>query len=331
MNDVFTPSAFKNLELTEAINRSPYVPRRIQSMNLFQTRSVYRETVAIEYKSGRLSIIQTQPRGSRTGLRITSPKRKVRTFSIPHLPQFATITPDDLPNVRAYGTVDGRIAVNTLISERLMDMRTNLEATIEYHMMGAIKGKILDADSSTIYDLYNEFGITETEIEVDFGASVIQDIASTIHRTVAKKLGNDPYSGLHVFCGDVFFDKLKQLDELKEAYNRPREGAYLRENYTYDSFEYAGIIWENYRGEVGSLTFCEAHEARVVPMGVPQLFLRRNGPADTMDAVGQKGKPFVVTREFMPHGQGVELKGQANPLIICAKPDALIKLVETGY
>lgn len=332
MQDVFTPNAFKQHDLTMAINKLPYKPGRIGSLGLFSSDSVFTTHVDIEFKGGKLSLVQTQPRGSRTGVKITDTKRKLRTFKIPHLPQFATITPDDVPNIRPFGTNEGRMQWNSVIASRLNSMRYNLDVTVEYHMIGAIKGVILDADGSTIYDLYSEFGISEEEIPLVMdGSETIRGQIPQLERYVQDRLGAATYTKLHAFCGDKFFDVLVELDELKAAYERPQEGAFLRNTYTRSAFEYGGIIWENYRGQIGSVEFCAENEARIVPMGVPNLFIRRNGPADTVSAVGRPGQEYVVTREFLPHDSGVELKAQANPLIICTDPSVLVKLTMDSY
>jgi hypothetical protein len=93
------------------------------------------------------------------------------------------------------------------------------------------------------------------------------------------------------------------------------------------SFEAFGITWEWYSGtsacNLGSI-------GRVVPEGVRGLFITRNAPANTSAAVGTLGRPYYVTSEPMDHDQGIELKGQANPLSICTRPAAVIDVTISG-
>lgn len=331
MNDVFTPDAFKVLELTESINLMPYVPGAIQAMNLFQTRSVFNTMVAIEYKGGKLSLIQTQERGLTNGARITLPKGKVIPFKIPHIPQMGTVTPDDLPDMRAFGTKEGKVAFSTVVADILEDMRQNLETTIEYHMSGALKGIIKDADGTEIFDLFDIFGITEEEVDINMGSDDLRAKCALITRTVQDFLGADSYREIRVLCGDTLYDHLISSQEVKDSpvYKTQGNGPKTSDPFVRESFYYGGITWVNYRGTVGSTSFIGLTEGRVVPMGVPKLFIRRNGPADTVDAVGRMGKPFVVTREFLPHDTGVELRAQGNPLILCTRPSVLIKINDT--
>lgn len=322
-------TGFKNHELTAAITLSPYLPGRIGRMGLFQEEGVARTHVDIEYAQEILSLIQTQERGSRKGALVPDGKRTMYSFRIPHLPQEAVIRPDDLPDVRAFGTKDGYVSMKQVVKNKLKAMRQNFEATFEFHRMGAINGVIMNPDGTEIHNLFDIYDITQKEMAVDFSgtdSNAIKKIATEIVPYLQDKLGSTPYGSIVVLCGDEFFRNLILLEEVKDAYNRPKDGQFLRDNQMRDGFEYAGIWWENYRGKVGSVEFLASDEARVIPTGVPGLFIRRNGPDDTMDGVGQLGRSIVVTQERMPHGGGIELRGQANPLFLCTRPSALIKL-----
>ena len=50
-------------------------------------------------------------------------------------------------------------ALANLLALKLQNMRNKHAITLEYLRMGALKGVILDADGSTLYNLYTEFGI----------------------------------------------------------------------------------------------------------------------------------------------------------------------------
>lgn len=329
---MFQVSDYKNRELTLALNKAPYKPTFLSKMGLFRAKPTYRTSVFIEERHGKLSLVETAERGSRQGQQNTAPKRSGKHFEIPHLPHYAIIRPDDLPDVRRFNTIDGKRMVNEVVREFLADMRQDIEVTLEYHRMGAIHGHVKDADGSTIYNLFTEFGVVEKSININFTTpDAVKLKVAEARRHIEDSLGADSsmITGLVVFCGDTFYDTLIDLAEVKDAYDRPKEGLFLREDHTRGAFEFAGVTWMNYRGSVGTVDFIAATEARMIPTGVPNLFIQRNGPGDTMESVGRLGKEYFVTKEVLPHDGGVELRGQANPLILCTRPAALVKFTGT--
>jgi len=320
--------AYKVNTLTAAIETAPYIPGRLGSMGLFESRGVARTHVDLEYMENKLHLLTTSERGARQAQVVTGPKRKILTFRIPHIAEQSVIRSDDLPDVRAFGTDNGSVSVQALVADLLRDHRQNIEATWEFYRMGAVNGKLVEPDGTTIYDFFTEFGISEPEISIDLTSTsdTVKLGAAELTRHIQNRLGTKPYSRIHILCGDDFFDALITKEEVKRAYDRPRSGAFLRENQVRDAFEYAGVIWENYRGSVGTVDFLPAASARAVPVGVPGLFIQRNGPDDTMAGVGGMGKPITVTREALPHDSGVEFKSQSNPLFLCTLPSTLVKI-----
>jgi hypothetical protein len=92
------------------------------------------------------------------------------------------------------------------------------------------------------------------------------------------------------------------------------------------SFEYAGILFEEYRGRVGSVDFTDASKAYFFPVGVPGLFRQYNAPADFVETANTIGLPRyakqAVDQQF---ARWVMLHVQSNPLPICTRPRVLIK------
>ena len=51
--------------------------------------------------------------------------------------------------------------VQAVVNQRMSEMATKMDATLEHLRIGATKGQILDADGlAVIYDLFTEFGVT---------------------------------------------------------------------------------------------------------------------------------------------------------------------------
>jgi Phage major capsid protein E len=98
-------------------------------------------------------------------------------------------------------------------------------------------------------------------------------------RKIEDELGAQPYEHIHAICGADFFDGLITHSEVAKAYDRYLDGAFLRQGQARGSFEYAGILFEEYRGRVGTVDFTDASKAHFFPVGVPRLFRQRNAPA----------------------------------------------------
>ena len=71
--------------------------------------------------------------------------------------------------MRAFGSESMLEGVQAVVNQRMSEMATKMDATLEHLRVGAIKGQILDADgTAVIYDLFTEFGVTaHTEIDFD--------------------------------------------------------------------------------------------------------------------------------------------------------------------
>ena len=57
-----------------------------------------------------------------------------------------------------------------------------------------------------------------------------------------------------------------------------------------------------------------------------ELLITRFGPADYMETVNTMGLPYYASQVPMDHHKGVNLEAQSNPLNLCTRPRAIIKL-----
>lgn len=342
MLDVFKSDAFSLTRLTEAVLKAPYKAGRIGSLGLFRERGIATTTILIEEKGGRLSLIPTTPRGAPSDTIGDIPKRKARAFAVPHLQRESTILADEVQNVRAFGSEDSAVAIQAIVNERLMDLRAMHEVTLEHFRVGAIKGEILDADGSTLFDLFTEFGVTQqtATLNVASGADVRNDIVAAM-RLSEQALGAAPITGFRAFCGDHFFDAFIASDGVKVSLQY-QESALLRTDVR-AGFEYGGVTWENYRGRLGSALadpddetkdvdgstvtpFFADGEAYLVPIG-PPIFSTYFAPADFNETVNTVGLPIYAKQAPDPEfGRYTKLHTQSNPLCLCLRPRAVIKL-----
>lgn len=333
MNDIFTPDMFSTTALTAAINQQPFLPGRIGEMKLFQEAGVPTTSVVVEKNQGALSLIATVPRGG-PGATGKEDKRSGYSILIPHLKQAGALYADSVQGVRAFGQPNQLKTVEAARDEQLERMARNLDFTLEYHRLGAIQGRVYDSDGATVLlNCFTAFGEAEPA-EVDFdldnaspASGVVRKACAGIVRAIATALGAQPFTGVWAPCGDTFWDQLIAHAEVRQTYLNQAEANQLRTGTAFETLNYGGITFENYRG-YGSVAI-GATKCRFVPLGVPDLFITRFGPADYMSTVNTIGLPRYSSAEPMKHGRGLDLEAQSNPINICTRPSVLQRAKNT--
>lgn len=332
----FSGDAFSVVTLTKAVNEIKPVPSRIAELGLFETQSVPTTTIAIERKGDTLVLVPPTPRGG-PGVTLDHAKRDILDLIIPHFEINDTVYADEVQNVRAFGSSTAMESVINKVVEKMAVAANSMAATEEFARMGAVKGVVTYADGSET-NLFTEFGVVAEPV-IDFALtapspaeSALRRKCAGVKRRVMDILGGVSMRGLHAFCGDDFFDDLLSHPEVRETYKGWSEARILRESYvgddrgtgSYGLFEFGGIVWENYRGAVGSTAFIESDGCHLFPVGVPGLFCTAYGPADFEETVNTMGQPIYAKQWPMPNGKGIHLAVQKNALSYCTRPKVLM-------
>lgn len=330
--DVFAPDLFTTTALTAAINDIEYQPGLIRDLGLFSVDGVSALTVIIERDKDLLNLVGVSERGT-IGEVNKKPKRDALSFIIPHLQENGAVMADEVQGVRAFGTVDQLQTVEEERDKQLARMARNLDFTQEYHRLGAVQGKVLDSDGTTVLlDLFEAFDLEEpTAIDFDLDAASPADgeVMAKCHDVLFEMeaaLDGVPYDSVHALVDNGFFTALTTHPEIRETY-KYQQGIANREGRTNVPFEYGDIVWHRYRGK-GPCAI-PANSARFFPVGVPDLFITRYGPADYVETVNTKGLPRYAKAEPMKMGKGVELEAQSNALHLCTRPKVLLKATKT--
>ncbi|QDH18923.1 major capsid protein [Wolbachia endosymbiont of Carposina sasakii] len=170
MQNPFTNTAFSMTALTNALNILPINYGRVENLNLFPSKSVRFRHITIEEQNGVLSLLPTQLPGAPATVGKRG-KRKVRTFTIPHIPHDDVVLPEEVQGIRAFGSESELKALADVITDHLQLMRNKHAITLEHLRMGALKGIILDADGSELLNLYNEFEIAPKVVNFALGTA----------------------------------------------------------------------------------------------------------------------------------------------------------------
>jgi hypothetical protein len=258
-------------------------------------------------------------------------KRDVIPFSVLHLQTRATVYADEVQNARAFGSESELETIQNIVNKRLAKMRARIDSTLLFHRFGALTGKIYDADGTTLLlDLFSRFGITQETQSFALATATtnIQQKIRDAKRKVEDILSGSSFiTGWDAICGRGFYDALVSHVKVEEAYNRWNDGAFLR-SANLGGFEFGEVTWTPYYGKVGSTLFIDPDVAYLVPRGIPDFFISRFAPADYIETVNTLGLPYYAKQERIPFDKGVQLEAQTNPLNICTKPRAILKLTK---
>lgn len=326
---IFEDEAFSVTSLIATLNDDHPIPGQISNAGLFVESGTTTVTVQIEKDGNSLQLVPAAPRGA-PGLVVNGSKRQLIPFNCVHLPQTFSILADEVQGIRAFGSRTELQAVQDVVNARYTPVRNQLAATHEFQRVGAIKGLIVDADGvSVLNNLFTAFGLSQQSQAIGFNvdpqASTIDaDIVTALDKQ-EDALGTASSTGAIAWCGKGFWAKLIADGRAREAYLNHEAAAALRGDRR-RQFEYGGVLWIRYTGKIGGTAFIADNEAYLVPEGVPELFRTIFAPANYMETVNTLGVPYYGKLERMPFDKGVIGEAQSNPLHICTKPTAVIKL-----
>lgn len=327
-----TPNLFTAAELTDAINKLPVKPLRFRPY--FKQTSVRTTSVPLDLNQKHIVLVADQPRGTTPdAIAGRGTTRTAKVFGTAHLPQKDLVRPEDIQDVRAFGTAEP-ITAETVINDKLQTLKDNIEMTREYHRLGAVKGVVLDADgSTTLLDLFSAFGATKQTQAVTIPvADDVQENPVLAAITAAKRkleagMGGNPYQRLECVLGSDAYDMLTGNKWVREFYERwaAYKDTSFGNNDMRRGFTYGGVTFFEASEVVGGLTLVAAAKGHLFPVG-PGVFEQFNAPADWMSTANTYGLEYYGRMDPIEADRGYTLEAQSNPLTICTFPEALVEL-----
>lgn len=328
--DIFEGDAFSVVALTKAINLVPNMYGRIGDMNLFRAEGVDTTSVGIEKENGVLNIIPMGVRGGPSAQN-TRGKRSLIRVGIPHVSLEDTITAESLAGVRGMSD-EGRFAtVQARVNKVLMEMKRKHDITREWYRAGALRGKIMDSDGSTVVNIFSLMGVVEKEVDFKLGTDTtnIHSKITEVKDHIEDNLLGDTMTGIGALCSRTWFDKFIQHKAVKEAYAH-QVGVNPNRDDLSDGFDFKGINFRVYRGNApdekgNSRKFIADGDVRFFPLGTTDTFVEYNAPGDMIDTVNLPGLPFYSALEVRRFKKGVDLYTETNPLFFVRRPGVLVR------
>jgi hypothetical protein len=341
--DIFNNNTFSMTSITEALNNVPFQPTRLGEMNIFMPKPVRTTSVSVEEKNGALSLISTTPRGAPLDEKARE-KRKIRDFRTVRIAKHDRLTADEIQGIRAFGSESELMQVVDEVNLRMngpSGLMRDVELTWENMRLGAVQGIVVDADGTTVINnWFTEFGINQaTEINFDLAASspasgAVRKVCQQVIRQMMKAASGAWIPGrtyVHCLCGDAFWDDLTAHAEVRQTYLNTQQAAELRGGNAYQSFQYGGITFENYRGtDDGSTVAIHTDKAKFFPVN-SNAFQVAYSPAETFDYVNTPGQPvYGMVLPDDKRNAFVDLEVYSYPLFMCTRPAMLQRAKRTA-
>lgn len=328
---------FSIAEISDSINNIPNTYGRVGQLGLFPVKGVTTRQIAVEERNGSLALIPTERAGNPGGgsgpgyVNGRNP-RKVRTFRVPLLSLDDFCGPEEVQGIRAFGG-DGQEQLATLLNDKLADARAKHDITLEHLRMGALKGVILDADGSTLYDLYDEFDITAKTVDFVLGTATtnVRQKTYEVARHIEDNLLGEISNGIHALVSPEFFDKLIDHAKVKETWQNWQEAAERLGGDVRKGFKFGAITFEEYRAvstdSAGdAIRFIAANEGHAFPTGTANTFRTYVAPADFNETVGKLGQLYYAKTQEAKFARGWDIHTQSNPLPLTLRPSVLVKV-----
>ncbi|CDZ43091.1 Phage protein GP20 [Neorhizobium galegae bv. officinalis] len=333
--DIFSQNAWGLIEVQEeVIDRVDFKPQLLGSLGLFAPIYSRSRTIAIVDRNGTLTLIPTSPTGAPPEELI--PKgAKVRTMEAVRLAKGSTIYAIELAGIAALPMDEQTVEVADEVASRTAQITDDLELTWEHMRFGAIQGKVLDADGTTVLvDWFSFWGIAEpTEINfaLNVDATDVRKKCRDLKRQM-QKAGKGiwtPNTKVGALVGDTFFDMLVNHPQIKETKIGTERAPTLENIEGYSSIEIEGIVFINYRGTDDDSTIAVGTEkARFFPIGARNAFQVGWAPASEfkpyLNKRGQE-KVGLLLSDTSGRDEWDRVEIYSYPLYIATRPEMLLR------
>lgn len=335
VTDIFSQNGWGVIEFHEDIvEKVDFKPQLLGSLGLFEPIYSRSTTIAIADRDRTLTLIPTSEKGAPPEELIPKGAR-LRSFEAVRLAKGSTVYAIELAGVTALPFDQQTRDIADEVTDRTGQIKDDIELTWEHMRFGAIQGKVLDADGTTVlHNWYTEWGIPEPN-EINFALDIdetdvrkkIRDLKREMQRK-AKGVWT-PSTKVGALVGDTFYDMLVSHPQyLETRLNTPRS-AEVENIEGYSVVTYEGVTFINYRGTDDDSTIAIGSEkARFFPIGARGAFKVGWAPASEF-------KPYLNRRGQEYYGLLLEDKSGRDewdrveiysyPLFIATRPEMLLR------
>lgn len=335
VTDIFQQNAWGVIEFhEEVVEKVDHKPQMLGSLGLFEPIYSRSRTIAVANKDRTLSLIPTSENGSPPE-QLVPAGSKVRKFDAVRLAKGSTVYAIEMAGVLALPFDQQTKEITQEVTERTAQIIDDLELTWEHMRFGAIQGRVVDADGTTVLiDWYQEWGIDEPD-EIDFALDEPTTDVRKICRDVKRKMQKaakgiwTPTTRVAALCGDGFFDALVNHAQIKETKLGTEKAPMLENIEGYSAIEIEGITFINYRGTDDDSTIAiGSAKVRFFPVGARGAFKVGWAPASEFKPyVNQRGREYygLILEDKSGRDEWDAVEIYSYPLFIATRPEMLLR------
>lgn len=335
--DIFNTDDFRATTMTEMVGDIDYVPTMLEERGYFTTRPIRTTTVTFVRKDRTLELVPTTERGAPEPLLGRQAKDAIQVDT-PRIAMRDRVTASEVrdqlrPELPFQVRLDN---ANAIVAEHQTEMVDRIRLTRENHRFGALQGKILDADgTSVVANFFDLFGIPEpAEIALDIENTPEGQLRSKIEALIVRPMKRalkgrwTSATRIHAFVGDTFWDKLWQHKDIRNAFLNTPNAANLLEARSWTEFTFAGVTFEHWDdGEWTELSI-GAEKARFFPVNAYDTMFEFLAPGEDWTEIGAPGRDLysIVSPDNRINMQEfVDIYVRTYPLYANKAPQSLMK------
>jgi hypothetical protein len=360
--DIFNDDAFSATTMTTALEDFEFKPNYIGSLNLFEDVPITTTSVSIERRGNTLSIIPTSERGADIDEGKRDPGATFRNFETVRIAKGHTIRASEVQNIRAFGTESELETMIAYVGRYENKLVGDVELTWENMKLGAVFGKVLDADGSVIVDWFSEWGIAQPA-EIDFALDTADTDLEEKCREVIEVMKRNSKGAWNMstyvigLCGKSFFNKLTKLKSVRETYLNTQQAQALNRamgvangsgfrSGTIASFDYGGVLFVRYQ-EADGFDFAaseatngtkgkdgmgvQSKRCKFFPVNAPGVYQQAFAPGESWDWANTLGRPlYSLMLRDEKRNFWVRPEVYSYPLFICTRPEMLLRAKEAA-
>lgn len=319
-------SLFQTRALTTAINNMR-TPGAVIYNRYFRSRAAPILTSRFGYE------VISGSEGVLTNIGITDPaqirdktSRRFFPCEAPRIAPKKFISAAEVDSVRAFGLQTGTELMESRIAKEQLDMRNEMERTIEFWCANALRGQVLDSDLNTVLAdyLFDADHLPSNGTpwnSTDPAPNIIKDLRDW--KLMIEDDSGHTITGWHAFCGFNVMSALLNNESLREllVFERGRqiaeEGAIVR---------LAGITIEEYNG-----SFVTSSEVRTRFVNENEFILIGEGddvfamPFAPCVQEGASPNDFFFSKSWVeedPSGRWIYAESRCLPVV--QRPDAIV-------
>jgi hypothetical protein len=345
--DIFRNDAFSQANLRLIPQSDDFTPGAIGAMNLFTPRFINTTVVLIYMEHGQLHLIPATDRGA-PEIMATRKTGEFFALETARLAKTDSVRAAEMLNIAnpAFPMLQRLRDAGVLVRDRFAQLRKDMEATRELHRLGAVQGKVIDADGTRVlFDFYTAFGISQPAyVDVDFDGLGEEDLAfefqenfaTPMYRAMQVRQGGImvPQFRIGAFVGDGWWNKLIRHPALREIWKSQQVGRTIAMNVNplatpprWTSIEFAGVEWIHYMGAVSGPLRIADDEARFFPIGAPDTFEVYFSPGETLSSVQGLGQEAYSILRIDPRDdpEFIDISERSYPLYATLNPGVLLR------